>query len=157
MPKIFKATINAPIIFAKGLSGQTADLQQWQTSAGVILGSVTAGGVQTATQPTPSAQNASVTLTIANLLTGIITTTSTVGVTLTLPTGTLSDGGFVSLSSDLSFDWSIINTGSSAGSISIAGGTGHTYVGNATISLGTSARFRSRRSSANTWVTYRIS
>jgi len=39
----------------------------------------------------------------------------------------------------------------------MAAGTAHTYVGNATVAITTSATFRTRKTAANTYVTYRIS
>jgi len=140
----------------RGAVGQTASLQQWQDSSSNILGAITAGGVQLKAQPTPTAKTATATLTIAELLTGIVTATSATAVALTLPTGTLSDAGFFSLSNDIGFDWSVINLGSSTGAVTMTAGTAHTYVGNATVAISTSARFRSRRTAANTWVTYRL-
>lgn len=140
----------------RGAVGQNASLQQWQDSSSNILGAITAGGVQLKVQPTPNAQTATATLTVANLLTGIVTATSASAVALTLPTGTLMDGGFFALSNDIAFDWSVINLGSSTGAVTMTAGTAHTYVGNATVAINTSAQFRSRRTAANTWVTYRL-
>jgi len=140
----------------QGAVAQSADIVQLKNSGGTTLTSTTAAGINLVQQPTPTAETATATLTIAELLTGIITSTSTTAVTLTLPTGTLSDAGFASLSNNLAFDWSVINLGSSAGEVTMAEGTDHTFVGSLTIAIATSAIIRSRRTAANTWVSYRI-
>jgi hypothetical protein len=54
------------------------------------------------------------------------------------------------------FDWSIINTGTSSGAVTLLAGTAHTIVGAAVVAIGTSAGFRTRKTAANTYVTYRI-
>ena len=109
-------------------------------------------------QPTPIAVAATATLTIAQLLTGIVTTSGTVAITLTLPTGTLTDAGIAvpALPVNGCFDWAVINTGTSAGAVTLAAGTGHTLVGGATVAIGTSAGFRTRKTAANTFVSYRL-
>jgi hypothetical protein len=109
-------------------------------------------------QQTPTAVTATGTLTIANLLTQIVTATSATAVSLTLPTGTLSDAGVSGGTSavNTSFDWSIINTGSAVGDVTLVAGTGHTIVGSAVVTVGTSGRFRSRKTATNTFVTYRV-
>ena len=108
-------------------------------------------------QPTPTAKAASATLTIAELLTLIVTTSGTAAITLTLPTGTLSDAGVSAPALPLNgcFDWTVINTGTSAGAVTLAAGTGHTIVGATAVAIGTSAGFRTRKTAANTFVTYR--
>lgn len=115
-------------------------------------------GVTFYQQPAPTAKAASATLTIAELLTLIITVTSATAVALTLPTGTLTDAGILSgaLAVNEAFEWYIINLGSSAGAVTLAAGTGHTIVGSATVAIATSARFLTRKTAANTFVTYRI-
>jgi hypothetical protein len=146
-------------LVVRGSASQTGDLQQWTTNAGTaagLLASITAAGVLVTNQPAPNAQTASSTLTVANLLTRIITSTSATAVALTLPTGTLMDGGFASLATDISFDWSVINLGSALGAVTITAGTAHTIVGSDTVAVGASAQFRSRRTAAATWVSYRI-
>lgn len=140
----------------QGALGQSADIVQLKASTGTTLASTTATGVNLVQQPTPTAKTATATLTIAELLTGIVTVTSATAVTLTLPTGTLSDAGFFTIGNDLAVDWSVINLGSASGAVTMSGGTGHTYVGSLTIAIATSARIRSRRTAANTWVSYRI-
>ena len=109
-------------------------------------------------QPAPIAKSATATLTIAELLTGIVTTSGTAAITLTLPTGTLTDAGVIAPALPVNgcFDWAIINTGTSSGAVTVAAGTGHTLVGSATVAIGTSAGFRTRKTAANTFVTYRV-
>ena len=109
-------------------------------------------------QPAPTALAASATLTIAQLLTGIVTTSGTVAITLTLPTGTLSDAGVTgpALPVNGCFDWAVINTGTSSGAVTMAAGTGHTIVGSTAVAIGSSAGFRTRKTAANTFVTYRV-
>jgi hypothetical protein len=116
-------------------------------------------GVAFYQQPTPSAVNATATLTIAQLLTLIITTTSATAVSLTLPTGTLADAGILSgaLPVDEGFEWYTINLGSSSGAVTLVAGTGHTIVGSAAVAIGTSGRWFTRKTATNTFVTYRIS
>ena len=110
------------------------------------------------TQAAPVAKAASATLTIAELLTAIVTTSGTAAITLTLPTGTQSDAGVTAPALPLNgcFDWTVINTGTGSGAVTIAAGTGHTLVGGATVAIGTSAGFRTRKTAANTFVTYRL-
>lgn len=105
----------------------------------------------------PTAKTANATLTIAELLTKIVTVTSASAVALTLPTGTLTDAGLSAMLVDSSVDWSVINLGSSSGAVTMTAGTDHTYVGNATVAISTSASFRTRKTAANTFVTYRMS
>ena len=104
-------------------------------------------------QPTPATYAAAATLTVADLKTAIITYTGTAA-TLTLPTGTLTEGGFGGIYTNMAFEWSVINTG--AGICTIGAGTAHTIVGSATVAIGASARFASRRTAANTFVSYRL-
>lgn len=90
----------------------------------------------------------------ANLLTGIIQSTAN-GQAINLPTGTTMDTSITGLSTNVGFDWSVINGGN--GTYTMTASTGHTYVGNASVLTLTSARFRSVRTATNTWVTYRLS
>jgi hypothetical protein len=97
---------------------------------------------------------AAATLTIAQLLTGIIQYTGAAA-TLTLPTGTLIDAGILSgLAVDRAFQFSVINTGS--GTATLATATGLTLVGSMAVALGTSATFRVRKTAANTFTVYRL-
>lgn len=109
-------------------------------------------------QVTPTVINATSTLTISQLLTNIITSTSTVAVSLTLPTGTLTDAGILAGASavNTSFYWTMINTGTVAGVITLVAGTGHTIVGLATTPIASTSNWRTRKTATNTYVTYRL-
>jgi hypothetical protein len=106
-------------------------------------------------QDTPAAVNATATLTVANLKTGIITSTSAAATDMTLPTGTDTEAGFSRLYTNFTFEWTVINTGPSL--VSVLAATAHTIVGSGSVATGTSGRFASRRTAANTFVTYRLS
>jgi hypothetical protein len=141
------------------LAGSSPSLFSQGTDTDVSLSLVPKGlGIVLMNQQTPTAVTATGTLTIANLLTQIITSTSATAVALTLPTGTLSDAGVSGGTSavNTSFDWSIINTGSAVGDVTLVAGTAHTIVGSATVAVGTSGKFRSRKTATNTFVTYRV-
>jgi hypothetical protein len=116
---------------------------------------ITNDGVIAHDQPTPAAVNATATLTVANLKTGIITSTSAAATDMTLPAGTDTQAGFSGTYDNFTFEWSIINTGPSL--VRVLAGTAHTIVGSGSVVTGTSGRFASRRTAANTFVTYRLS
>jgi hypothetical protein len=116
---------------------------------------VTSDRVVAYNQSAPAAVNATATLTVANLKTGIITSTSAAATDMTLPTGTLTEAGFNGIYTNLTFEWSVINTGPSL--VRVLAGTAHTIVGSGSVATGTSGRFASRRTAANTFVTYRLS
>lgn len=106
-------------------------------------------------QVTPVAVNTTATLTIANLLTGLITSTTAAAVTGTLPTGALTEAGS-DFAVDDAFDWSVINTGGTNAFTVAAAASGHTVVGNMVVTANTSGNFRTRKTAASTFVTYRI-
>jgi hypothetical protein len=116
---------------------------------------ITNDRVRAYNQAAPAAVNATATLTVANLKTGIITSTSAAATDMTLPTGTDTEGGFSGIYTNMTFEWSVINTGPSL--VTVLANTAHTLVGSGAVATGTSARFASRRSGANTFVTYRLS
>jgi hypothetical protein len=116
---------------------------------------ITNDGVIAYNRSAPVAVNATTTLTIANLKTGIITSTSASATDMTLPTGTDTEAGFNGIYSNFTFEWSVINTGPSL--VRVLAGTAHTVVGSGSVATGTSGRFASRRSAANAFITYRLS
>jgi hypothetical protein len=131
-------------------------VQQWRTS-------------NSGTQVTPIAKTVAVTLTAAEITTGLVTGTHTAGATAayTLPTGALLDAS-TSFVVDEYFDWTVINlSAAAADTITITSpGADHTVVGtmicqSAHSTTGTihgnALRMRTRKTAANTFVTYRLS
>jgi hypothetical protein len=129
----------------------------YQDKAGV---NITGGFVSVKlapTQPAPTALTASATLTTAQIQTQIIQVTSATAVTLTMPTGTVIDGAIVPvIPIDSAIDFSIINTGSALGAVTVAVATGVTNIGGLSVAISTSALFRLRRTAINTYILYRL-
>lgn len=125
-------------------------------------------GVVVRRQVAPATATVAATLTAAQLLTGILNATPTAtGATVayTLPTGALMDGS-VNFAVNDSFDWVCINNAlAAADTITITASGGHTIVGGPIVQslhattggiTGYSAVFRTRKTAADTFVTYRI-
>lgn len=125
-------------------------------------------GYNIAVQPAPTVKTVANQMTIAELLTGIINATPTAtGATAayTLPTGANIDLG-LTMEVDDSFDWCLINNAlAAADTITVTATTGHTIVGNPIVQslhastggiMGYSSLWRTRKTAADTYVTYRI-
>ncbi|MCY1412473.1 hypothetical protein D9M71_278820 [compost metagenome] len=85
---------------------------------------------------------------------GIVTSTTGAAVAGTLPAGSVLDLA-AQMSIGDSFDWSVINTGGNTFTVTAA--TGHTIVGVAAVVTVTSGNFRTRKTAADTFITYRMS
>lgn len=105
-------------------------------------------------QVDPGVLNATGTLTAQLCLTGIVTSTTAAAVTATLDTGAAMDPKSLWNIND-SFDWAVINTGSNAFTVTAAA-SGHTVQGAGAVAAGTSGQFRTRKTAAATFVTYRL-
>lgn len=148
-------------------NGGNVDIEGGAANGTGLKGMVRLRGVQTVAQGAPTAKTTAATLTIAELLTGILTGTHAAGATqaYTLPTGTLTDAG-VQMAAGDAFDWVLINLSAAAvDTITLTAGADHTIVGNPIVQsahsstggiYGNSAQFRTRKTAANTFVTYRI-
>lgn len=143
-----------------GVAGTNAVLALW--SGGANRTFQDPNGILYWLSPTPTAVNATATLTIAQLLTLIITSTTAAAVTATLPTGTLTDAGIfgpagaaIAAPVNTSFDWSVVVTGAT-NAFTVAAGVGHTLVGSGVVAASTSALFRTQKTATNTFVTYRL-
>jgi hypothetical protein len=136
----------ARLVFSTTADGASSATEQLRISN---------GGTVIYNQPAPAAVDTTATLTVANLTAKIITSSTAAAVTMTLPTGTLMDGGFFGLYNNMAFEWSVINTGAT-NAVTVQGGAGHTVVGSGTVAANNSQRFLSRRTAATTWVTYRL-
>jgi len=125
------------------------------------------GRLANGVQVTPNAETTAVTLTAAELLTGLVTGTHAAGATqaYTLPTGTLLDAAST-FAVDEYFDWTLINlSAAAADTITITAGTDHTVVGtmicqsahsSTGLIHGNALRLRTRKTAANTFVSYRL-
>ena len=136
----------------KPITFHTSDTERMRIdgSGNVLISTNTLYGYQ----PAPTAKAAAATLTGAELLTGILSTTGTT-YTITLPTGTTIDAAVsTSLAANGFFDWYVVNTAS--GVITI-GANGNTTLGSLTVAIAASAHFRFRKTAANTYTVYRVS
>jgi hypothetical protein len=98
---------------------------------------------------------ASTTLAYTEMVGGIVTHTNTADATTTLPTG----ANMEAVASDVTgvgFEWSLLNRSTGSRALTLLPSTGHTIIGLAGMLGPTQGRFFTTRSSANTWVTYRI-
>lgn len=114
-------------------------------------------------QTTPVAKSAAATLTAAELLNGIVTTSGTT-YTVTLPNGSDLDVSTSSYSAPVAsarvnsaFDFNVINTASGTVTIAVGASGWATGVGTLTLATATSASFRCRKTSDGNWTLYRIS
>lgn len=105
-------------------------------------------------QTTPGALNITGTLNLALIAGGIVTSTTAAAVAATLDTGAIMDSSST-FAVDDAFIWSAINTGG-ANAFTVTASSGHTIVGSGTVAASTSARFMTRKTAADTFVTYRI-
>jgi hypothetical protein len=105
--------------------------------------------------PTNIADGGSMVFTAASLLSGIVTATPTSGRNIQLPTGAALDLASEFAIGD-SIDWSLITLAAFALTITV--NTNMTIVGAAATAgtSGAAARFRTRKTAADTFVTYRI-
>jgi translation initiation factor 1 (eIF-1/SUI1) len=102
--------------------------------------------------PTPTSIAAATTLTNAQIQAQIINTTGTT-YTVTMPLGTTLETLATWATTNVAYDFFVINTAS--GTITI-GANSNTTLGSLTIATGVSAQFRIRRTAANTFTIYRL-
>lgn len=103
-------------------------------------------------QGDPVAVDVTGAITSAAILGGLVTSAAA-AVTGTLPTGPVLDAAAEFAIGD-SVDWSIIKIG--ANTFTVDPASGHTIVGLLTVATATAGRFRTRKTAANTFVTYRL-
>ena len=118
-------------------------------------------------QGAPTAETGAATITAADLESRIITITQSTGsdVALTVDTGTAMDTALTNAAIGDSFDWYVINLSAAlADTATVTTASGHTLVGEMTVESAhadsefqSSAHFTSRKTAANTWITYRLS
>ena len=106
--------------------------------------------------PANIADGGSMVYTPGGMLGGLVTATPTAGRNIQLPTGAAMDLASTFAINDF-FDWSVITLAAFA-LTTTAGASGHTLVGSGATAAtsGSPARFRTRKTAADTFVTYRI-
>jgi hypothetical protein len=148
--------INGQTVFAGTSAARTIRIE---AGSGDVLYNVGTNPVVTEQyaarlQGAPGVLNATGDLTAAMILSGIVTSTTAAAVTADLSTGALLDAA-VSIGIGESFDWSAINTGG-ANAFTVTANTGHTVVGAGAVAASSSGLFRTRKTAADTFVSYRI-
>lgn len=149
------------------LAGTLNGRSVWMHTAGTDIGTdtLTFDKIPVSKQIAPPTATDTATLTDAQMLGGILEGTPTGAATYTTRTGTEIEAALsASIATDDSFELTIINLGATATDITMAGGTGVTFVGDVFIENSTDkavsgvshATFRFRRSAANTFIAYRI-
>lgn len=106
-------------------------------------------------QGAPGVLNATGTLTAAMIAAGIVTSTTAAAVVATLDTGAVMDAA-LDMEIGESFDWSVINTGGVNAFTVTAAASGHTVVGAGAVAASSSGTFRTRKTAADTFITYRL-
>lgn len=104
------------------------------------------------TQGAPGVLDTTGALTATMMASGIVTSAAA-AVAGTVPTGTVMDAA-LEMEIGESFDWSVIKVGASGFTVTAA--SGHTLVGLAVVATATAGMFRTRKTAAATYVTYRI-
>jgi hypothetical protein len=125
------------------------------TAPNYFAGDVRSNTVLTA-RTAPANSNVTATATASSLLDGLRTGTPTANINLTLPTGTDMDAAFQELQTNQSFEWSVINLAAATHVITVVANTAHTVVGNMGVNANSSGRFITRKTAANTFITYRL-
>lgn len=115
-----------------------------------------AGNTLYETRSAPATATGTATLSAATLLTGHLVATPTAAATYTLPTGTLLDAAMLGGNAPSTTTFEFVITNQAAFAITIAAGTGHTLSGSATVVASGFARFRFRKTAANTFSVYRV-
>jgi len=125
------------------------------TAPNYFAGDVRSNTVFTA-RTAPANSNVTATATAASLLDGLRTGTPAANINLTLPTGANMDAAFQELQNNQSFEWSLINLAAATHVITVVANTTHTVVGNMGVAAASSGRFLTRKTTDNTFITYRL-
>lgn len=125
-----------PTLYEAGISPNVEDVMAWQV------------------QGDPVAVNVTGAVSAAAILGGIVTSTTAAAVAGTVPTGAVMDAA-TNMQINDAIDWCVIATGANAFTVTAAA-SGHTLVGTAVVATATSGHFRTRKTAAATYVTYRV-
>jgi hypothetical protein len=144
-------------VFGPFAGGATITIQAGASGAAYAVGTspVISDSGKYQVQGAPGVLNATGTLTAAMILSGIVTSTSAAATAATLDVGAVVDAASEFAIGD-SFDWSVINTGPSTFTVTSPGAS-HTIVGVGAVLTLISAVWRTRKTAADTFVSYRLS
>ncbi len=147
--------VNEETVFGPYASGATIIIEASASEVYYAVGTAPVVGNNGKWQPqgAPVAVNVTGAVSATAILGGIVTSTTAAAVAGTIPTGTVMDAATEWATND-SVDWSVINTGSNTFTVTAA--SDHTIVGAAAVTTATSGLFRTRKTAANTFVSYRI-
>jgi len=146
---------NTQTVFGPFASGATLQIEASSTGAAYDVGVAPfIGTVSGSFQGTPGVLNATGALTAAMMTAMIITSTTAAAVAGTVPTGTVMDAAS-NLQVGDSFEFIVINTGAT-NTFTVTAAAAHTLVGNAVVALSASGHFKTVKTAAATYVTYRI-
>ena len=149
---VFGSYTSGAIIIVEASGGVTA-FYEVGTAPQVQQGRLISGSQA---DPANIADGGSMVYTPGGMLGGLVTATPTAGRNIQLPTGAAMDLASTFAINDF-FDWSVITLAAFA-LTTTAGASGHTLVGSGATAAtsGSPARFRTRKTAADTFVTYRI-
>ena len=102
-----------------------------------------------------TALNVTGTVTPAMIVGGVVTSTTAAAVTGTLATGAVMDAAF-EMPVGASFIWSVVNTGNANDFTVASAASGNTLIGTGVVGDGEAGSFRTIKTAADTFVTYRI-
>lgn len=142
-------------IFTFGGSAATLSIQAGATEVYYNVGTSPTIPELISTVGTATALNATGTITPAMIVGGVITSTTAAAVTATLATGAVMDAAF-EMPVGSSFTWGVVNTGGANAFTVTAAASGHTVIGVGAVAHTTSATFRTIKTAAATFVSYRI-
>lgn len=146
-------TTNVETVFGPYAAGKTVVVEAGNDVALYEVGAAPRVKEVKDTQPDPVAVNVTGAVSATAIMGGIVTSTTAAAVAGTVPTGTVMDTASEWDTNEF-VDWAVINTGGNAFTVTAA--TGHTIVGVAAVATVTTGLFRTRKTAANTFVTYRI-
>jgi hypothetical protein len=155
------ALANLGALAASGAAGSFTTLT---ASGQATFGDVLMTKQPRVTQPAATAVNTSATVTGANIIDGVFTSTAAAAVAMTLPLATAMetamDAAYGTLAVNDSIEFAVINTGSTAFAVTVTTNTGWTLVGNMAVggaSVPASGYFMIQRNSATTYTCFRLS
>ena len=154
-PTVLGTVSGGQTVFGPYTSGATIiiEAQAAQVSYQVGAAPLVMSRYDSQIQGAPVAVDVTGAVSAAAIMGGLVTSTTAAAVAGTIPTGTVMDAASTFAVND-SFNWSVINTGGNTFTVTAA--TGHTIVGAAAVATATTGNFRTRKTAANTFVSYRI-